>query len=138
MIRRIAAVVLGIVVAGGIVAAVEGIGHTVYPLPPGIDYKDPVQFETYVAGLSVGAFLFVLAAWNLGTFGGGLLACFVAREKPYIYATIIGAFVLAATVANLIMIPHPRWVAITAVTSIAIVTSVTGIVAAARIISPMD
>ena len=129
MLKKIAAVVLGIVVAGGLVAVVESIGHTVYPVPPTVDFEDPVQLRNYVATLPPGAFLFVLTAWLAGTFGGGLVASYVSKEKPFFYATIVGAFVLVATVWNLIMIPHPLWVSITAVIGIAVTTYLTSLVA---------
>jgi len=132
MIRKVSAVVLGIVAAVAIVAAVEAIGHSVYPIPPDVDVNDPVRFENYVASLPFGAFLFVLASWNFGAFGGGLLAVFIARHKPFIYATIVGAFVLVASVANLIMIPHPLWFSVTAVISISVMTTVTGLIASSR------
>lgn len=129
MIKKIAAAVLGIVLAGGIVAAVEAVGHAVYPVPADVDINDAVQFGNYIEGLPFGAFLFVLAAWLLGTLGGGLLACFISRENPFIYAAIVGGFVLAATVANLIMIPHPLWFSMIAVISIPIMTYLTGSIA---------
>ena len=81
MVKKIAAAVLGIIVAGLIVAAIEALGHTVYPVPPDIDFKDPIQFGNYVQSLPIGAFLFVAGGWTSGTLGGGLLACFIAKES---------------------------------------------------------
>jgi hypothetical protein len=129
MIKKIAAAVIGIIVAGGIVFAVESLGHTVYPLPPDLDMSDPVQFGNYVESLPMGAFLFVAGAWVLGTLGGGLLACFIAGEKPRVYSTIVGGFILVATIANLIMIPHPLWFSISSLIAIAVMTYVTGSIA---------
>lgn len=129
MIKKIAAAVIGIIVAGGIVFAVESLGHTVYPLPPDLDMSDPVQFGNYVESLPIGAFIFVAGAWVLATLGGGLLACFIAGEKPRVYTAIVGGFVLAATVANLIMIPHPLWFSISSLIAIAAMTYVTGSIA---------
>ncbi len=138
MLRKIAAVVLGILVAATIVAAVEAIGHTVYPVPGDLDINDTDRFKSYVASLPIGAFLFVLAAWTLATLGGGLLASFIARDNPFLYTTIVGSFVLVATVANLIMIPHPLWFSITAVISIAIMTYVAGTIASSLLSTNVD
>jgi len=135
MTRKIFATILGIVAAGAIVAVVEALGHTIYPAPPDLDMNDPVQFRNYVQGLPIGALLAVLAAWLLATLGGGLLACFIVKEKPFVYATIVGAFVLAATVANLILLPHPLWFSATAVVTIAAVTYLTGIIASSQVIA---
>ena len=129
MIKKIAAAVIGIVVAGGIVFAVESLGHTVYPLPADLDMNDPVEFGNYVESLPIGAFIFVAGAWVLGTLGGGLLACFIAGEKPRVYSSIVGGFILVATIANLIMIPHPLWFSISSLVAIAVMTYVTGSIA---------
>lgn len=129
MIKKIAAAVIGIVVAGGIVFAVESLGHTVYPLPADLDMNDPVEFGNYVESLPIGAFIFVAGAWVLGTLGGGLLACFIAGDKPRVYSSIVGGFILVATIANLIMIPHPLWFSISSLVAIAVMTYVTGSIA---------
>jgi len=129
MIRKIAAVVLGLMVAFGIVAAVESLGHAVYPMPPDVDISDPVQLGNYVESLPFGAFLFVAGAWVLATLGGGLLACFIAREKPLVYSAIVGGLVFLGTVANLITIPHPSWFSISSLIAIAVMTYMTGKIA---------
>jgi hypothetical protein len=134
MFRKIAAAVLGIIVAATIVAAVEALGHAVYPVPPHIDFDDPVQFQAYVASLPAGAFLFVLSGWVLGTLLGGLVACFVSKEKLFLYSMIVGGFMLAAVTMNLIMIPHPLWFSITAVIAVAVITYLTGLIALSLII----
>ncbi len=138
MVKKIAAAVLGIIVAGLIVAAIEALGHTVYPIPPDIDFKDPIQFGNYVQSLPVGAFLFVAGGWTSGTLGGGLLACFITKEKPFVYSGIVGGFILVATVVNLIMIPHPLWFSINALIAIAIMTYITGVIASSRAFSGGD
>jgi hypothetical protein len=135
VIRKITAVVLGIAVAIAIVAATEAIGHAVYPVPADLDVQDAVQFGNYLESLPFGAFFFVLAAWALATLGGGLLACFISREKPFVYAAIVGGFMLAGTVANLIMIPHPLWFSIIAVISISIMTYLAGSIASSQLSS---
>jgi len=135
MVRRIAAAVLGIVVAGLIVAAIKKLGHSVYPVPPDIDFRDPVQFGNYVEGLPIGAFIFVDGGWTSGTLGGDLLACFIARERPFVYSAIVGGFILVATIANLVMIPHPLWFSIGALIAIAVMTYFTGIIASSQVFS---
>ncbi len=138
VIKKIAAAVIGIVVAGGIVFAVESLGHAVYPLPPDLDMSDPVQFGNYVESLPIGAFAFVAGAWVLGTIGGGLLACFIAGEKPRVYSAIVGGFILVATIANLITIPHPLWFSISSLFAIAVMTYVTGSIASSFTTSGAD
>jgi hypothetical protein len=119
MLRRILAVLVGLVVAFGTVALVEWFGHQVYPPPPDLDFTNAVMIKAYISTLPLGAFLFVLLAWFSGTLAGGMVACRIAQSNPVIFASIIGAMMLVATIANLMMIPHPTWFSITAIVLIA-------------------
>lgn len=119
MLRKISAVFLGLLVSVLTVTLVEWISHQVYPLPPGMDFKDSEKVRLYVSGLPLGAFLAILLGWLLGTLAGAMVACRVAQEKPAVFASIIGAVMMAATVANLIMIPHPDWFSIAGIGVIA-------------------
>ncbi|MDZ4728350.1 MAG: hypothetical protein SH820_00165 [Xanthomonadales bacterium] len=126
MLRKISAVLLGVLVAFATVMLVEWLGHQVYPPPPNLDFKDPEQLRQFTSNLPLGAFLLVLLGWLLGTLSGGLTACFVAREKPLVFASIIGAIMLAATIANLAMIPHPTWFSIAGIVVIGVGTLLAG------------
>jgi hypothetical protein len=128
--RQGLAIVAGVVVAFGLVAAIEALGHVVYPVPRDVDFTQPEQVRRYVEDLPGGALAFVLAAWTLAAFGGGAVAALIARTRPVLFAGIVGAFVLAATLANLVMIPHPAWFALAGVAGI-----VVGAWAAGRLVS---
>lgn len=118
MLRKVSAVLLGVVVSVVVVMLVEMLGHRIYPPPPGLDFKDPAQLQQYTSNLPLGALLFVLLSWLAGTLLGGLTACYVAGEKPLVFASIIGTVMLAATIANLVIIPHPTWFSIAAISVI--------------------
>ncbi len=135
MVKTIFAAVLGVIAAFGIVAAVEALGHTVYPVPPDLDFNDSVAFGIYVQSLPIGALLFPAGAWVLATLGGGLLACFIAKDKPFVYSGIVGGFIFLGTVANLMMTPHPMWLSIGSLIAIASMTYFTGVIASSRVFS---
>ena len=126
MRRKIVAVVLGVVVAVVLIIAIEALGHAVYPVPQGLDISNTEAMQAYVTGLPIGALLFVMGAWLVATLGGGLLACFIARETPLVYAAIVGGLVLLGTIINLMSIPHPPWFSITSVLAIIAMIFVTG------------
>ena len=130
MIRRIAAVVIGTFVAIALIAAVEYLGHQVYPPPSGIDITDPEALKAYAELVPIGALLFVGAAWMIGTFGGGMLATLIAKEAATTNCSIIGGLVLAGTIMTLISIPHPVWFSIASIVAIVATTFVTSKVAA--------
>ncbi len=118
MIRKISAVVAGAVVAFGLVALLETISHALYPLPAGLDFRNPAHLKVYAATLPLGALWCVLGAWLVATFAGCWLAIVIARERPMFFAALVGSLVLVATIANLLMIPHPVWFSITATVTI--------------------
>ncbi len=118
MIRNIGALIAGIVTAFASIYLIEKLGHTIYPPPADLDFSDPEAIRPYIATLPIVALLFPMFAWFVGTFAGSLVANFCGDAKPYVFAGIVGGLVLAATVANLIMIPHPLWFSITSLIGI--------------------
>ena len=116
--RNIAAGIVGVLIAFGLVMIVEMIGHSVYPLPPDFDFSDTEATRLYVSGLPLGAFLFVGGAWFAGTLGGTMAACRVGNAEPRIFAMVVGGLMLAATAYNLATIPHPLWFSISGVAGV--------------------
>ncbi len=114
MLRKIAAVLLGVITAFVLVAAIQKLGQLVFPPPADLSLKDPERWRAYVAALPPGPFFFVLAAWALGTLGGGGVAARVAGEKSLFYAAIVGAVVMIASIAQLVAVPHPLWFTVAA------------------------
>jgi len=112
MIRSIGALIAGIVMAFASIYLIEMLGHTIYPPPADLDFSDPAAIRPYIATLPIIALLFPMFGWFVGTLAGSLVANFCGDAKPYVYAAIVGGLVFAATVANLILIPHPLWFSI--------------------------
>ena len=131
-VRSSLAVLVGAAVAFSLVAVIESLGQLVYPAPPGMDFSNPEQLRDYVRRVPLGALLIVLAAWVIATFTGGLVAARIAKARPVLFAGIVGALVLAATIANLLTLPHPAWFVVTGIAGILLATYAAGKVAAAR------
>ncbi|MBT8103062.1 MAG: hypothetical protein KJO95_08850 [Gammaproteobacteria bacterium] len=107
--KNIAAGLAGVVIAIALVWLIEMIGHSVYPPPADLDFADPDAMRAYIATLPIGAFAFVGGAWFIATLVGTSVACRIGGAKPLIFAIVVGGLMLLATLANLIMIPHPLW-----------------------------
>ena len=120
MIRNPIAVIAGLVIAFVLILLVEKIGHTIYPPPADLDFSDPDAVRPYIATLPVFALLFPMFAWFIGTFVGSVVACLLGTARPIIFAGVVGVLVLAATIANLIVIPHPLWFSILSVIGIVV------------------
>jgi hypothetical protein len=116
--KNIAAGVAGVLIAFGLAWLVEMIGHSVYPPPADIDFSDADAMRTYVAGLPLGALLFVAGAWSIGAFAGTIAACRIGTANPKIFAMVVGGMVLVATAFNLAIIPHPLWFSIAGIVGI--------------------
>ena len=116
--RTALAALAGIVAATVVVAAVQLISARLYPMPPGPDGAGSAQMREYIAGLPLVAFVLVLVSWLVGTFIGGLVAARIAGTQAMLGSGAVGAFMLAATIANLVKFPPPVWIAVAAVVGI--------------------
>jgi hypothetical protein len=109
MMRNALVLLAGLAVAAAAIAAIEALGHMMYPLPPGLDTHDRAQLSAYIETLPLPAFLFVLAAWAGGVLAGaGTVALLVKRPSPF-FIVIITGIVLLASIGNMLMLPHPLW-----------------------------
>lgn len=109
MLRKIFAVVGGIVVMNLIIFLIESIEHLMYPLPKGMDYKDKEAFAKYVESLPITAMLIIVFGYAFGAFAAGFVSTRIAKDGKKIYALICGIFLLAAIIFNFMMIPTPIW-----------------------------
>jgi len=113
--RSLLACLAGLVLGSVVIGVVEFVGHQIYPPPAGIDPRDPESIRRAMETISMGALLVVLVAWAIGSVVGGLVAARLAPRQPMRCALIVGAMLLLAGIANLIMLPHPLWFSIVAV-----------------------
>lgn len=119
MLRNVLAAVAGIVTAFVLVMLIEKVGHLIYPPPADLDFSDPQAVRPYIATLPFLALLFPMIAWVIGAFSGTVVACKIGTADPLAFAGIVGGLVLAATIANLIVIPHPLWFSVVSLIAIA-------------------
>ncbi len=68
--RVVIGVLGGIAVAVLCIFVIEAVGHSVFPVPPGIDPYNPADVERLMAALPAGAFAFVVVGWFIGTLLG--------------------------------------------------------------------
>jgi hypothetical protein len=114
-VRRLLVVLAGVVLGGIVVALVEGVGHAVFPPPAGVDLTDPEQLAAIMDTIPVGAKLFVVLAWLLGSLSGGWAAVRAAGRLevgPALrLALVVGTVLLLFGAYTLVTIPHPLWMA---------------------------
>lgn len=114
MVRKILAVVIGIVAGSAFNMALVTLSHVVYPLPEGVDPNDFEAFQAHVEanGLSTGALLLVLAAHAGGSLVSGLVCGLIAMRRWYIAAIGLGLLWTCGGIAMLFMLPSPLWFAV--------------------------
>jgi hypothetical protein len=113
ILRRVGAVIVGIIVAFLLVAGAEGIAHKVFPPPAGTNMQDMAQVKAFVATLPLSVLLIVLTGWLIATFVATWLAARIAGTP--IPGYIVGALLLCAGIANAFIIPQPVWFSIASI-----------------------
>jgi hypothetical protein len=129
ILRRIGAVLLGLVIAIAIVQIAELGVHGMYPPPPGTNMHDMNAIKAYVASMPVAPLLLVLAGWLVGTLLGTWVAARTGRSAVPAY--VVGALLLCGGIANSFLIPQPVWFSIAS-----LVIYIGGTLIAVRVASP--
>ena len=109
VVRSILAILAGLLSAFVVIGLVEAIGMRLYPLPPGMDPRDPNSIKAVMANLPRGAMLCVLVAYAAGSVVGGWVAARFAPRAKLTHGMIVGLLLLTAGLLNMSTIPHPAW-----------------------------
>lgn len=108
ILRRLLAVVAGVLAGIVAIAMAEFVGHLIFPPPEGMDISDPASIAAAMEQISIGALVAVLVAWGIGSMVGGFVAARIdGKTGPG--ALMVGAVLLLAAIINMLMIPHPVW-----------------------------
>lgn len=113
MLRNVLALLAGILAMFLVTWSLEALGHLAFPLPSGLDPRDPAQaqaFARYLATMPLGAQAALVLAWSGGAFAGGFVGARFARH-PRSVAVAVGALVVAGVIGMIMRVPHPSWVA---------------------------
>lgn len=107
--KNVLATIVGLIVASVTVYVFESLlGHTLFPLPEGIDPMDMESIKENMHLIPVGAKIFVVIAHFMGILMGMFVAALISKISM-VPAYIVGGLMLAATAFNLIMLPKETW-----------------------------
>lgn len=112
MVRSILAVLAGVLVMGITVAAVQWLGHSIFPPPPGVDPTNHDAMIALISSMPVLALAFVLIAYAFGTFLGAYTAATISLAHRRGVALVVATVMLALIAMNFAMIPHPTWMVV--------------------------
>jgi hypothetical protein len=113
-LRAALAVVAGVVVGFAVVMAVEMLSTMAFPLPEGVDPMDEAAMREVMEDIPAGAMAMVVLAWFLGTIAGVVTAIRLHPMRERWPSYVVAGLLAAATVANLVMLPHPLWMVVAA------------------------
>lgn len=109
--RTILGMLVGLLTMSLTVAALEFLGHAMFPPPAGLDPQNPEHLQMIFAVAPVGAFVMLVVAWAGGSFVGGGIAARIARHARAA-AVAVALFVMAGVAGMIVIAPgHPMWVA---------------------------
>jgi hypothetical protein len=107
--KNVLATIVGFIVASVTVYVFESLlGHTLFPLPEGIDPMDMESIKENMHLIPVGAKVFVVIAHFMGILMGMFVAALISKTSM-VPAYIVGGLMLASTAFNLVMLPKETW-----------------------------
>ena len=110
MLKNVLSVIAGLVTGMITISLIHMVSGMIYPMPQGINPSNIEAFNEWLKTMPTGAFILVLFAHSFGAFDGGLVASLIAqKEKKMHCGLIVGAIILVAGIANIMMIWHPLW-----------------------------
>ena len=118
ILKRIAAVFIGLMVAFTVIILLEKIAHGNMVVPGGVDPNTPEGAEQLIAMAPVNALIWIVLGYLLGSFLGSLVAQLISNGTQPVSAWITGGILLALTLANLFMVPHPVWMVVSGILAV--------------------
>jgi len=109
VVRSVVAVVLGLTAAMFFIVGVEGVSSVLHPFPPGLDPTSNDDMKAHVAAFPTWVLLLCDAGWGLGVFVSSWLATRLGSGRHFAHGIVVGSILLAAAVANMLMLPYPVW-----------------------------
>lgn len=109
IIRSVAAVVAGFIVAFALVVAIEGLSAIVHPFPPGVDPNDMDVCREHVARYPAWILAVAGVLWGLTVFVSVWLATRLGTSRHPAHGIIVGLLLCLAAGFNMWMLPYPIW-----------------------------
>ncbi|MBP1163292.1 uncharacterized protein YacL [Chryseobacterium sp. PvR013] len=109
MLRRILAVLAGLIAGSIGITVVEKIGHALYPPPVEAVAGDMEALKVYVGQAPFMALFFIILAYALAAVISGFTATKISNNGKYTAALICGIIFLLMTVYMMVSLPTPIW-----------------------------
>lgn len=107
--RKVLAIICGVIAGFAIVFMGDATTHSLSPLPNGLDYTNRDEVRAYIENIPMFVLVLMVIFWLASSFLGSMLATVICRAQWKQISLITGGILLAAAILNLAMIPHPGW-----------------------------
>ena len=107
--RKVLAVLAGILTGMIAISLVQMLGHYLYPEPEGLDTNDLNQMAEYVKTAPFMALFFVVLSYAFGALSSGFVSTKIANDGKQIYAIICGIVFLILSIFMMSSLPTPIW-----------------------------
>lgn len=108
-LRTALALILGLVIGGGVNMALILVGPSLIPPPAGVDMTTTEGLKAGIHLLEPKNFIMPFLAHALGTLVGALVGALLAGAHRSLVAYAIGGLFLCGGIAASVMIPAPTW-----------------------------
>lgn len=115
MLRTILAVFAGLAIAVVTMLALEYLGMSLFPPPPGTRLDNEADLAALMASAPTGKLAWVLLGWTLAAFVGGWVAARLSTRHRAGAAITVGVLIVAGVILNVSTLPHPLWMAVAGV-----------------------
>lgn len=112
--KKLLAIVSGVIAGFVIVFIGDATVHALNPLPSSLDPSNRNEIGSYITTIPTYVLVVMTIFWLGSSFLGAMLAARINRADWKHTALITGSILMAASILNLALLPHPAWMWITA------------------------
>jgi hypothetical protein len=109
IVRHALAVLAGAGTAVLIVTLSDGVVRVLYPPLAGADFGDTESVRALVEAMPLQALLVLVTGWAIAAGVGAFAAIRLTVDRRASAGWIVAGLIVASTIANLFMVPHPVW-----------------------------
>jgi hypothetical protein len=135
MLRRVIAVIAGLIAGGTFNMILVTVSQAIYPYPESVDSSDFAQVREYLETnpLPLGALMIVLVAHAGGSLVSALVCGLIVKKNWVLAAIGLGLWWTLGGVAAVFLIPAPIWFAIVDI-ALYVPAALLGMLVAAKIV----
>ncbi|MSR79362.1 MAG: hypothetical protein EXS11_01400 [Gemmataceae bacterium] len=109
ILQSAGAVLLGLIIAFGLVAGVEGFSNAYHPFPPDVDPTDFAVCSAHVARYPAWLLAVCGLFWSITAFVSTWTATRLGPGRHPAHGYGLGGFLLGMAVFNIVILPYPIW-----------------------------